>query len=115
MMKTVVVVDDERPVDIRDAGQVQRIVNSNVDPVRGIVVYPMQTGAPTDLSLAEEARGMLANGAPTGNKLLIDATVDWVTHPRLADFGGRRLQPECNIPAPVTAQLVDRRWKEYGF
>jgi 4-hydroxy-3-polyprenylbenzoate decarboxylase len=115
MMKTVVVVDDERAVDIRDPGQVQRIVNSNVEPTRGIVVYPMQTGAPTDLALAPEAREMMANGAPTGNKLLIDATVDWVTHPRLQEFGGRRLFPECNIPSQATSDLLNRRWKEYGF
>jgi 4-hydroxy-3-polyprenylbenzoate decarboxylase len=115
MLKMLVVVDDEREVEIRDPVQVQRIISANLDPARGIVVFPIQLAPPTDLALSEAARDFHAYGAPIGNKLLIDATVDWVTHPPLPELGGRRLQLPCGVPTPEIAALVTARWQKYGL
>jgi 3-polyprenyl-4-hydroxybenzoate decarboxylase len=95
--------------------QVQRIISANLDPARGLLVYPMQLAPPTDLALSAEARDFHAYGAPLGNKVLIDATVDWVTHPPIPELGGRRLQLPCGIPAPKVAAKVSQRWSEYGL
>jgi len=114
-LKVIVVVDDERDINIHDPAQLQGAMLFNLDPARGLIVYPMQVGPPTDVALSPEAQDMMEYGAALENKLLIDATVDWVTHPRLPEWGGRRLSPNCNVSTQETIDLADKRWQEYGF
>jgi 4-hydroxy-3-polyprenylbenzoate decarboxylase len=115
MAKVIVVVDDEKDIDIADPAQVQAAIVHHVDPTRGLVVFPMQLGGAIDPSLSSDAQDVMEYGQALINKVLIDATIDWVTHPRSERWGGRRLSPDCMQPAPEVKELVGRRWQEYGI
>jgi 4-hydroxy-3-polyprenylbenzoate decarboxylase len=95
-VKFVVVVDEE--VDVHNSAEVWRRVGANVDPGRDVF---MRDGP---AALADHAFDIPAVGRQMG----IDAT--------------RKLPGERSIasPAPLTAtrevaDLVERRWQEYGI
>ncbi|RLC59897.1 MAG: hypothetical protein DRI01_10860, partial [Chloroflexi bacterium] len=90
-------------------------INLHLDPARGLFLFPLGLGAIVDPSLSPEAQDEMEYGGGLQNKLLVDATVDWTTHPRIDEWGGNRLSPNCNEPSPEIAELVQRRWEEYGF
>ena len=46
--------------------------------------------------------------------MFIDATVNWDLEPE-EQYGGERQPPMCTILHPDTAELINRRWAEYGF
>jgi len=52
-----------------------------VDPKDDVIVFPGFPGSPLDPSLPLDYRDEIKYGAAPHNKLLIDATVDWVKHP----------------------------------
>ena len=60
-------------------------------------------------------RDELLYGAAVQSKLLIDATIDWTTHPVREEWGNRRLPPTCTEQLPEVEQLAEKRWQEYGF
>ncbi len=114
-LKFVVVVDDNREFDIHDPAQVMRAIHYNIDPVRGILTFPMELGPPVDPSLSADAQYEMAYGQALQNKVLFDATVDWTTHPTNPAWGGRRVSPECNSSPPNIVTQVDDRWQEFGL
>jgi hypothetical protein len=52
--------------------------------------------------------------AGTWARVFIDATVNWDLEPE-EQYGGRREPPLCTEIPPDTAELVSRRWSEYGL
>jgi UbiD family decarboxylase len=115
MAKAILVVDDENEIDIADPAQVQMALTRHLEPSRGIVIYPLQIGPPVDPSLSADEQDEIEYGQALSSKLLIDGTVDWTSHPRREEWGGRRLSPNCFIPEPEVSEKVARRWTEYGI
>ena len=113
--KFIVVVDEETGLDIGDPAQLQMAMTRHLDPSNGIVVYPLQLGTPVDPAMASEMQDEIEYGQGVSSKVLIDATVDWTTHPRREEWGGRRLSPSCFVPTPEVAETVARRWQEYAI
>jgi len=110
--KVVIVVEED--VDINDPRQLLRAILHHVDPARDVVVFPIELGE-MDPALSYEANDQLKYGAALQNKMLIDATVDWTTHPVREEWGKRRLPPTCIEPLPELVELVQKRWEEYGL
>lgn len=104
----------EKDVDIHDPRQLLRAMLLHVDPARDLIVFPIELGE-LDPALSSEAEDELRYGAALQNKLLIDATIDWTTHPVRKEWGGRRLPPTCTEPLPEMVELVQKRWNEYGL
>lgn len=111
--KTVMVVEED--VDIRRLGSIQIATQSYVDPAKDIIVYPLQLGSSLDVSMAAEGRDETRWGAGLQNHVLIDATIDWDTHPIRKKWGNRRMPPTCTESDPEMVKLVEERWEEYGF
>lgn len=110
--KIVIVVEED--VDIHNPAALLRAMLLHVDPARDVIVFPIQLGE-LDPAYSAEARDELLYGAALQNKLLIDATVDWTTHPVSEEWGGRRLPPICTEPLPELVEMVRKRWQEYGL
>lgn len=95
--KFVIVVD--KAINIRDPRQVMWAVTSKVDPVRDVFILPNN---PFDrLDFATEKPGL-------GSRMGIDATTK--VYPETDRAWSDELKPD-----PDTAELVDRRWVEYGL
>jgi len=95
--KFVIVVDKE--INVRDPRQVMWAVTSKVDPARDVFILPDQ---PFDrLDFATERAGL-------GSKMAIDATTK--VYPETDRPWNDELKPD-----PATADLVTRRWAEYGL
>ena len=95
--KFVVVVDAD--VDVQRPEHVWFEVGANVDPQRDIVIIP---GVTDVLDHAAAVTGV-------GSKIGIDATRKWPSE------GAGHEWPEKIVMTDPIKQLVDRRWKEYGF
>ncbi len=95
--KFVIVVD--KAINIRDPRQVVWAITSKVDPVRDVFILPEN---PFDaLDFATTQRGL-------GGKMGVDATTKIV--PETDAVWRDPLEPD-----PATAELVSRRWREYGL
>ena len=46
--------------------------------------------------------------------MLIDATINWELEPQ-EQYGGNRYPPLGTAISPEMAEMLKRRWKEYGF
>jgi len=112
-MKTVVVVEEN--VDIRNLREVQLVIHNFADPAKDFITFPMNVGSPGDPALSEEDQDEMAWGTALQTHLLIDATVDWRTHPIRPEWGGRRTPPDATTNPPHIVEKVTQRWKEYGF
>ena len=112
-LEIVVVVEED--VDIRNFREVQWAIMNYVDPKEDIVVFPGTGGANLDPSQSAEDSDELKYGAGKMNRLLIDATIDWETHPKRKEWDNKRFPPKCAVGLPDIQELVERRWREYGF
>jgi UbiD family decarboxylase len=111
--KIVVVVEED--VNIHEPLAVQAAIATHLDPSQGIVTYPLQLGSYADPSLSLESQNVDEYGSGLMDRLLIDATVNWTTHPRREVWGGRRLPLPSDDHFPDVAQAVAQRWPEYGI
>jgi UbiD family decarboxylase len=111
--KIVVVVEDG--VDIHDPLALQAAIATHLDPARGIVTYPLQMGSYADPALSLESQNVDEYGSGLMDRLLIDATVDWTSHPRRAVWGGRRLPLPSDDHFSEIEAMVAKRWPEYGI
>lgn len=111
--KIIIVVDED--VNIRDPLSWQLAIQNNVNPSRDIIIYPMRMGSPLDVSLPLEDRNEVTWGAGLQDHLLIDATIDWETHPIREEWGNLRIPPICTELDSEILTKVEKRWKEYGF
>jgi len=95
--KFIVVVDED--VNVQNTSEVAWKVFNNTDPRR-------------DIEIVEGPLDVLDHSSPTplyGTKVGIDATKKWVTE------GHPREWPDDIRMSPEVKNLVDRRWKDYGF
>lgn len=111
--KIVVVVEDD--VDIHDPLAVQAAIATHLDPARGVVTYPLQMGSYADPALSLESQDVDEYGSGLMDRLLIDATVNWTSHPRREVWGGRRLPLPSDDHFPEVAAAVEARWAQYGI
>ncbi|MDP2646426.1 MAG: UbiD family decarboxylase [Desulfobacterales bacterium] len=112
-LKWVIVVDED--IDIRDMNEINRAIRDRMDPKDDIVIFPAMGGCTLDLASPSELKDEMKYGATPQNKMLFDATIDWVKHPVREEYGGRRFPPLSTETLPEIKDLVTRRWKEYGF
>jgi 4-hydroxy-3-polyprenylbenzoate decarboxylase len=111
--KVIMVVEED--VDINNPRALLGALLSRVDPEKSLVVFPINMGSSGDPALFLEEGAEMKYGSGIGSKLLIDATLDWTTHPVRKEWGGRRLPPSPTHHFPEAAELVQKRWREYGF
>jgi len=95
--KMIVVVDKE--VDIQNSSEVIWKIGNNVDPKRDVVIVE------GPLDVLEHASNIPAYGGKMG----IDATKKWKSEGFMRDW------PNEIVMSEEIKQLVDKRWKEYGF
>ncbi len=112
-LKWVIVVDED--IDIRDMNAINRAIRDRMDPKDDIVIFPGMGGCTLDLASPSELKDEMKYGATPQNKMLFDATIDWVKHPIRAEYNGRRFPPLSTETLPEIKDLVGSRWKEYGF
>lgn len=113
LLKSLIVVDDD--IDIYNRFEVDRAMRDRMDPKDDIVIFPGIGGCVLDPSAPWELKDELKYGATPLNKVLYDATIDWVKHPVREEWGGRRFPPSSTEMPPEIERLVEQRWKEYGF
>ncbi|MDP6395415.1 MAG: UbiD family decarboxylase [Desulfobacterales bacterium] len=112
-VKVITVVDDD--VDIHDQTAVQRAMHHRIDFKDDVVIFPGMGGTTLDPASPDELRNELMYGATPTNKVLFDATIDWVKHPIREEYGNQRFPPSSHEQDPDIIDLVDRRWTEYGI
>lgn len=95
--KMIVIVDSW--VNVQDLSEVVWRIGNNVDPKRDIIILE------GPLDVLEHASQIPAYGG----KLGIDATK------KLPSEGFDRQWPDDIVMSPEVKELVDKRWKEYGF
>lgn len=54
-------------------------------------------------------------GSGMQSRILIDATVDWETHPVRPEWGNSRKPMSCTQSPQAVVDSVTRRWGEYGL
>lgn len=113
MGKIIMVVEED--VDINNPRALLGALLFRVDPEKDLVVFPMNLGTSADPARLVAEGVDLRYGAGLGSKLLIDATIDWTTHPIKEEWGGRRLPPTSTHHFTEAVELVQKRWQEYGF
>jgi len=112
-LKSIIIVDDD--VDIYNRFEVDRAMRDRMDPRDDIVIFPGMGGNVLDTSAPRELKDELKYGATPLNKVLYDATIDWVKHPVREEWSDRRFPPSSTEMPPEIERLVEQRWKEYGF
>jgi len=112
LAKIIVVVEDD--IDIRNPTAVQAAIAQNVNPSRGVIIYPMQAGSYADPALSMEEKDEQEYDAGLQDRLLIDATVDWTTHPRHMEWDWQRVPPSSADHFPEMLEKVDHRLNDYG-
>jgi len=111
--KNLIVVDKD--IDIFDDAAVEWALayRTNVD-MGDIQFFSGTPGNPLDPSVPLPQRNATKYGAGKWTRLFIDATVNWDLEPE-EQYGGRREPPLCTEVDPETAELIRRRWQEYGL
>jgi len=110
--KHIWVVDED--IDIHDYGSIDWAFAYRVNAAEDdIVFYPATFGSLLDPSTRLEERDPLLFGTGKWCRVLIDATVNLDFRPQ-EQYGGERY-PRSVVPLKEHSDLVDNRWKEYGF
>jgi len=105
----------EEDVDIYQPDALLHACAIYADFREDLVVFPAELGPGLSPILSYEEKDEFRWGAGLETKLLIDATINWRTHPVRPEWGNRRYPPSCAEPSLGIIELVQRRWKEYGF
>ncbi len=109
--KVWVVVEDD--VNIYDTSAVMNAINSNCNPEEDIYIFRQYAGI-VDAALSADGLNFEEYGSALSTRCLIDATVNWIRHPRSDVWDGARVAPV--EPAPLEDfEEVKARWEEYGF
>jgi UbiD family decarboxylase len=110
--KHVWVVDED--IDIHDYGAIDWAFAYRVNAAEDdIVFYPGNFGSALDPSTRLKYRNTALYGTGKWTRVLIDATVNLDFEPE-ANYGGDRY-PAMVKPDKQDWDLVDKRWKDYGF
>lgn len=111
--KHVIVVDND--IDVFDSDAVEWAMAYRTNAEMGdIQFFPGTVGSNLDPSIPSAQRDIMRYGGGRWTRVLIDATVSWDLEPEEA-WGGRREPPSCTEIPAETAELISRRWQEYGF
>ncbi len=111
--KNLIVVDDD--IDIYDDEAMEWALAYRTNAaMEDFVMFPGTIGSNLDPSLPLKARDVYTYGAAKWTRVLIDATINWELEPE-PQFGGKRYPPLSTDVDPEVANLVEKRWREYGF
>lgn len=111
--KNLIVVDKD--IDIFDDAAVEWALAYRTNAAMGAVqLFSGTPGGMLDPSVPHSERDVPKYGGGKWTRLFIDATVNWDLEPQ-AQYGGKREPPLCTEIDPKTAELVSRKWKEYGL
>lgn len=111
--KNLIIVDKD--VDIFDEEAMEWALAYRTNAEMGAVqLFPGTVGSTLDPSVPLAQRDNIKYGAGKWTRLVIDATVNWNLEPE-EQYGGRREPPLCTVSPPEIADVVRRRWREYGF
>jgi UbiD family decarboxylase len=111
--KNLIVVDKD--IDIFDDEAVEWAFAYRTNAAMHDIQFFLGTpGSTLDASSPLSERSAEKYGAGKWARVFIDATVNWDLEPE-EQYGGKREPPSCTDLTPETAELVRRRWKEYGF
>jgi UbiD family decarboxylase len=111
--KNLIVVDKD--IDVFDDEAVEWALAYRTNAELGAVQFMSNTvGDLLDPSTPLPQRNPMKYGIGKWKRMLIDATVNWELEPEEA-YGGKREPPLCTEISKETAELIGRRWKEYGL
>ncbi len=111
--KNIIVVDDD--IDLADSDAIEWALAFRTNADMGDFQFFHGTlGSPLDPSVPLPQRNVMKYGQGKWTRVFIDATANWDLEPE-EQFGGRREPPLCTVPPPEIADVVRRRWHEYGF
>jgi len=113
--QTRVIIVVEEDVDIHDPDALLCAIGTHADYPDDIIIYPLEVSAALNPVHSLEEKDDLKYGAGLGSNLLIDATINWKTHPKRPEWGNRRYPPTTFGSRPEIEELVRRRWTEYGL
>jgi UbiD family decarboxylase len=111
--KNLIVVDKD--IDVFDDAAVEWAMAYRTNADMGAIQFFSGTpGSLLDSSVPLSQRDALKYGQGKWARVLIDATVNWDLEPE-EQYGGQREPPSCTEVLPEIAELVNRRWYEYGL
>lgn len=111
--KNIIVVEED--IDIRNWRSLEWALSYRTNAGEGdIVVMPGSFGAVLDPATRIEDRKEMKYGTGKWNRLLIDATRNW-DYPKVEQWGGNIYPPLATMVSSKYEDLVDKKWKEYGF
>ena len=111
--KNIVVVDED--IDLADSDAIEWAIAYRTNAEMGdFQFFPGTMGSPLDPSTPLAQRDVMKYGQGKWCRVFIDATVNWDLEPE-EQYGGLREPPLCTVPTPEVAELIRRRWSEYGF
>ena len=111
--KNLIVVDKDIDVFDNEAIEWAMAYRMNAD-MGSIQFFNGTVGSNLDSSVPKAYRNIMKYGGGRWTRVLMDATINWDLEPEEA-YGGRREPPSCTDIPPETAELISRRWSEYGF
>lgn len=111
--KMIVVVDED--VDINNFRHVQMAIQNYANPATDYVTFPLLAGGSGDPALPEDVQDEVKWGSGLQTRMLIDATVDWTTHPVRAEWDDKRTPPVSYLSPPRIVEQVERRLGELGL
>jgi len=111
--KNLIVVDKD--IDIFDDAAVEWALAYRTNAAMGAIQFFSGTpGSMLDPSTPLSERDVVKYGVGKWTRLFIDATVNWELEPE-EQYGGKREPPLCTEIDAKTAELISRRWQEYGL
>lgn len=111
--KNLIVVDKD--IDVFDDEAVEWALAYRTNAAMGDIQFFSGTiGSSADPSVPVSQRDIIKYGQGKWTRVLIDATVNWDLEPQ-EQYGGKREPPLCTKITPEIAELINRRWHEYGI
>ncbi len=111
--KNLIIVDKD--IDVFDDEAVDWALAWRTNAAMGDIQFFSGTvGSNLDPSIPLPQRDIMKYGEAKWTRVLIDATVNWDLEPE-EQYGGKREPPLSTEISPETAELINRRWQEYGF
>ena len=111
--KNLIVVDKD--IDVFDDEAVEWAMAYRTNAEMGDIQFFRGTaGSLLDPSAPLGQRDPMKYGQGKWTRVFIDAMINWDLEPE-EQYGGKREPPLCTESLPETAELISRRWREYGF
>jgi UbiD family decarboxylase len=111
--KNLIVVDKDIDVFNDEAVEWAMAYRTNAD-TGDFQFFHGTVGSNLDPSIPRAHTDIMKYGGGRWTRVFVDATVSWDLEPQ-KEYGGRREPPLCTDIPVETAELIKRRWKDYGF